>query len=322
MIKQLKSQFNADGLEVTQSEATSKDGTKIPYFVINKKGMVRDGRNPTLLYGYGGFEISLLPVYSAVTGVGWLEGGGVWVRANIRGGGEFGPAWHQAALKENRNKAYEDFIAVAEQLIADKTTSRQHLACQGGSNGGLLVGNMLTMRPDLWGAVVCKVPLLDMKRYNKLLAGASWVGEYGDPDVAEQWAYLKQYSAYQNIDTACAKDTYPPTLFTTSTRDDRVHPGAFTLLGRSHLVCGRLGLFGGCICVWPFCLALAAINTDARPSTAPGLTSHAYAIIGCFGCCCDTSPKHHTHRTCSTRAKDGGKARPGRLRPGSLLREH
>lgn len=222
VVKQLPSQYNADGLEVTQGAATSADGTIIPYFVIAKKDLNRDGENPTLLYGYGGFEISLLPYYSATTGVGWLERGGVYVRANIRGGGEFGPKWHQAALKEHRHKAYEDFIAVAEKLIADGITSTSRLGIQGGSNGGLLMGNMLTMRPDLWGAVVCEVPLLDMKRYSHLLAGASWMGEYGDPDDPDQWKFLQRYSPYHNLKPGVR---YPSTLVTTSTRDDRVHPG-------------------------------------------------------------------------------------------------
>ena len=143
---------------------------------------------------YGGFEISLTPYYAATAGVGWLERGGVFIYSNIRGGGEFGPKWHQAALKENRNKAYEDFIAIAEQLIAEKVTSTPRLGIQGGSNGGLLMGNMLTMRPDLWGAIVCQVPLLDMRRYSHLLAGASWMGEYGDPDKPEEWSYLQKYA--------------------------------------------------------------------------------------------------------------------------------
>eukprot|EP00039_Didymoeca_costata_P024962 m.11957 g.11957 ORF g.11957 m.11957 type:complete len:708 (+) comp4563_c0_seq2:125-2248(+) len=221
-VKQLPAQFNATGLRVSQGEAVSKDGTRIPYFMIAREDMKLDKSNPTLLYGYGGFEISLLPYYMASVGVGWLERGGIFVQANIRGGGEFGPKWHQAALKEKRHKAYEDFIAVAEHLLEEGVTSRQHLAIQGGSNGGLLVGNMLTMRPDLWGAVVCQVPLLDMKKFNKLLAGASWMGEYGNPDIPEEWAFLKAYSPYHNV----KKETkYPPTLFTTSTRDDRVHPG-------------------------------------------------------------------------------------------------
>ena len=160
--------------------------------------------------------------YYAGAGAGWLERGGAFVLANIRGGGEFGPKWHQAALKANRQRAYDDFIAIGEDLIARKITSTKHLGIQGGSNGGLLMGVMYTQRPDLWGAVLCEVPLLDMKRYNKLLAGASWMGEYGNPDVTEEWAYISKYSPYQNID---ATKIYPPILFTTSTRDDRVHPG-------------------------------------------------------------------------------------------------
>jgi len=214
--------FKTEGLEIQQHHATSKDGTKVPYFQVSPSAMVLDGSNPTLINGYGGFEIPLLSNYRAITGSGWLEKGGVFVLANIRGGGEFGPAWHQAALKANRQKSYDDFIAIAEDLIARKVTSPAHLGVRGGSNGGLLMGNMLVQRPDLFEAIVCQVPLLDMKRYNKLLAGASWVGEYGDPDKPEEWAFLEKYSPYHQL----KKDaTYPRTLFTTSTRDDRVHPG-------------------------------------------------------------------------------------------------
>ena len=222
LLKQLPAFFNAQGLEISQHEALSKDGTRVPYFQVARKGLKLDGSHPTLLYGYGGFEISMTPAYSASVGSGWLERGGVYVLANIRGGGEFGPAWHQAAVKEHRQRAYDDFIAVAEDLIARKITSPKHLGIQGGSNGGLLMGVMLTERPDLFGAVVCQVPLLDMRRYNKLLAGASWMGEYGDPDLPEDWAYIRRYSPYQNVE----KDRqYPRVLFMTSTRDDRVHPG-------------------------------------------------------------------------------------------------
>lgn len=221
-LKQLPSYFETAGLVVSQHEATSKDGTKVPYFQVSKGDLALDGDNPTLLYGYGGFEVSLLPRYSATVGAAWLEPGGVYVVANIRGGGEFGPSWHQAALKANRNKAYEDFAAVAEDLTARKVTDKDHLGIQGGSNGGLLMGNMLTTYPDLFEAVVCQVPLLDMKRYNQLLAGASWMGEYGDPDKPDEWSYLQQYSPYQNVR---ADADYPRVLFTTSTRDDRVHPG-------------------------------------------------------------------------------------------------
>jgi prolyl oligopeptidase len=214
--------FETNGLRVEQHEAVSKDGTRIPYFQIGRKLLPADGSTPTLLYGYGGFEIPLVPGYDPVSGAAWLEKGHVLVIANIRGGGEFGPAWHQAALKEKRPRAYEDFIAVAEDLIARKVTSPAHLGIKGGSNGGLLMGNMYTLRPDLFGAVVCQVPLLDMRRFNKLLAGASWMGEYGDPDKPEEWAFIRGFSPYHNV----AKDReHPPILITTSTRDDRVHPG-------------------------------------------------------------------------------------------------
>jgi prolyl oligopeptidase len=221
-LKSLPAFFNADGLEISQHEATSRDGTKVPYFQVGRKGLVANGNNPTLLYGYGGFEISMLPSYSAGMGASWLERGGVYVLANIRGGGEFGPKWHEAARKANRQRAYDDFIAVAEDLIARKVTSPKHLGIQGGSNGGLLMGVMLTQRPDLFKAVVCQVPLLDMRRFNRLLAGASWMAEYGNPDVPEEWAYISKYSPYQNVRPG---KKYPRVFFTTSTRDDRVHPG-------------------------------------------------------------------------------------------------
>ena len=221
LLKQLPAFFDASGFEVSQNFATSKDGTKIPYFMIAPKGMALDGSNPTLLYGYGGFEISLTPGYNAAAGRGWLADGGVYVVANIRGGGEYGPRWHQAALKENRLRAYEDFAAVAEDLIARKVTTPAHLGIQGGSNGGLLMGNMTVLYPQLFGAVVCQVPLLDMKRYSHLLAGASWMAEYGNPDT-DDWNFIQTFSPYQNVK---ADVHYPPVLFTTSTRDDRVHPG-------------------------------------------------------------------------------------------------
>ena len=176
---------------------------------------------PTLLGAYGGFEIARTPFYSGVIGESWLERGGVYVLANIRGGGEFGPRWHQAALQENRQRAFDDFIAVAEDIIDRGITSAEKLGIQGGSNGGLLVGAAFTQRPDLFNAVVCQVPLLDMKRYHKLLAGASWMAEYGDPDDPDQWEYIREYSPYHNLD---AETDYPRVFFTTSTRDDRVHP--------------------------------------------------------------------------------------------------
>jgi prolyl oligopeptidase len=222
LLKQLPAFFNAAGLEISQHEAVSKDGTRVPYFMVGRKGLALDGKNPTLLYGYGGFEVSMTPAYSGGIGAAWLEQGGVYVLANIRGGGEFGPTWHQSALKANRQRAYDDFAAIAEDLIARKVTSPAHLGTMGGSNGGLLMGVMLTQRPELFGAVVCQVPLLDMKRYHLLLAGASWMGEYGNPDVPAEWDFISRYSPYQN---AVADKKYPRTLFMTSTRDDRVHPG-------------------------------------------------------------------------------------------------
>jgi len=221
-VKRLPAQFDAKGLMVEQMEATSKDGTKIPFFVVRREGMARDGNNPTLLYAYGGFEASSTPGYSANVGANWLERGGTYVLANIRGGGEFGPAWHRAGLKENRQRIYDDFTAVAEELIRQRIPSPERLGIMGGSNGGLLVGVALTQRPELYKAVVIQVPLLDMRRYSQLLAGASWMAEYGDPDKPEEWAYISKYSPYQNL-RAGAK--YPKVLFTTTTRDDRVHPG-------------------------------------------------------------------------------------------------
>ncbi len=222
LLKSLPAFFNVQGLNITQHEATSKDGTKVPYFQVSRKDLESDGANPTLLYGYGGFEIPMLPNYNAAVGAAWLEQGGVYVLANIRGGGEFGPKWHEAARKENRQRAYDDFIAVAEDLIARKVTSPRHLGIQGGSNGGLLMGVMLTQRPELFKAVVCQVPLLDMKRFHYLLAGASWVDEYGNPDNGVEWEYISKYSPYQNV---VKGRQYPRTLFLTSTKDDRVHPG-------------------------------------------------------------------------------------------------
>ncbi len=222
LLKQLPAFFDATGLTVDQHEAVSKDGTRVPYFQVARADLKLDGSHPTLLYGYGGFEVSLTPTYSGGSGSAWLERGGVYVLANIRGGGEFGPAWHQAALKENRQRAYDDFAAIAEDLIRRRVTSPPHLGIMGGSNGGLLVGVLLTQRPDLFGAVVCQVPLLDMRRYHRLLAGASWMGEYGNPDDPAEWAYLSRFSPYQNLRAGVK---YPRVLFTTSTRDDRVHPG-------------------------------------------------------------------------------------------------
>jgi prolyl oligopeptidase len=209
--------FDADGMAVRQYVVASADGTRVPYFVVGGKA---DG--PTLLTGYGGFEHSLTPHYSGVTGRGWLARGGTYAVANIRGGGEYGPAWHQAARRAGRTKAFEDFAAVATDLVSRGITTPARLGIEGGSNGGLLMGVMLTRYPELFGAVVASVPLLDMRRYTRLLAGASWIAEYGDPDDDADWAYLREFSPYHNVR---ADRPYPPVLFITSTRDDRVHPG-------------------------------------------------------------------------------------------------
>jgi prolyl oligopeptidase len=220
-LKSLPPRFNAEGLEVKQLEAKSADGTKVPYFLVRRKSAPIDGTTPTLLYGYGGFQAVYGPAYLETAGKAWLERGGAYALANIRGGGEFGPAWHQAALKKNRPRAYEDFEAVAQDMITRKLTTSRRLGIMGGSNGGLLVGAAMTRKPELYRAVVCQVPLLDMMRYNKLLAGASWMGEYGDPEGEEREAILG-YSPYQNLKKGVV---YPRAFFVTSTKDDRVHPG-------------------------------------------------------------------------------------------------
>jgi len=219
-VKSSPAWFDSEGMTAAQYEATSKDGTKIPYFVVMPKGFEANGANPTLLNAYGGFEVSRTPRYSSALGSAWIARGGVYVLANIRGGGEFGPKWHQAAVKEKHQTNFDDFIAVAEDLVARKITSPEHLGSMGGSQGGLLVGGAFVQRPDLFKAVVCAVPLLDMKRYNKLLAGASWMGEYGNPDT-DDWEYMKLWSPYQNLDPDA---DYPEVFFWTNTRDDRVHP--------------------------------------------------------------------------------------------------
>ena len=246
-LKALPAVFDATGLRTEQFFATSKDGTRVPYFIVGPKEAKTDGANPTLLYGYGGFKQSMNPWYPRGFGPAWLGRGGVLVVANIRGGGEFGPAWHQAAVKADKHRSYDDFIAVAEDLIARRITSPKHLGIEGGSNGGLLVGAVFTQRPELFGAVVCQVPLLDMKRYHKLLAGASWVAEYGNPDDPAEWAFISKYSPYQNVRPGV---TYPKVLFTTSTRDDRVHPGharkmAARMLAQGHQLLYYENIEGG-----------------------------------------------------------------------------
>lgn len=222
LAKSAPAKFDATGLVVEQHEAVSADGTRIPYFLVLKEGAPRDGTTPTLLYGYGGFQISQLPGYSALLGRLWLERGGAYALANTRGGGEFGPSWHEAAIGVNRNRAHEDFIAVAEDLISSGLTSPRRLGIMGGSQGGLFVGVAMTKRPELFNAVVIQVPLFDMLRFHKLLAGASWIGEYGDPEIPEQRAWIAEYSPYQAI---AAGRPYPMPFILTSTKDDRVHPG-------------------------------------------------------------------------------------------------
>ncbi|HWB48425.1 MAG TPA: prolyl oligopeptidase family serine peptidase [Stellaceae bacterium] len=221
-VKSMPARFDASQAVVEQFEATSADGTAIPYFVVRPRDLAFDGNAPTLLYGYGGFQVSMTPTYSGGLGKLWIEPGGVYAVANIRGGGEFGPNWHQAALKEHRQRAYDDFIAVAEDLIRRRITSPRRLGIMGGSNGGLLMGVMLTQRPELFRAVVCQVPLLDMLRYHKLLAGASWMAEYGDPDNPAEAPFLARISPYHHLRQGVA---YPEPFFLTSTKDDRVHPG-------------------------------------------------------------------------------------------------
>ena len=230
-VMELPAFFDASGVVVKQHFATSRDGTRVPYFLMGTEDVLAQGNAPTVQYGYGGFLIPVLPTYyqeparpqnGALSGKLWVSRGGVLVLSNIRGGGEYGPRWHEAALKANRQLAYDDFFAIAEDLIARGITSPEKLGAMGRSNGGLLMGVALTQRPDLYAAIDCGVPLFDMKRYNKLLAGASWMGEFGDPDKPEEWAYISKYSPYHNLEP---DRPYPKVFFYTSTKDDRVHPG-------------------------------------------------------------------------------------------------
>ncbi|WP_144794388.1 prolyl oligopeptidase family protein [Kocuria palustris] len=235
-VKQAPSFFDASGLSVEQHWAVSADGTRIPYYQVGPADLPLDGRNPTLLSGYGGFEVSRTPGYSGVIGRSWLtrtveaSGSddaaapgrtGVHVIANIRGGGEYGPSWHRAALQSQRHRAYEDFAAVARDLHERGVSSPSTLACAGGSNGGLLVGNVLTTYPELFAGISCGVPLLDMRRYTRLSAGTSWIAEYGDPDDPQQWEFLRTFSPYHLVEPG---RQYPPVLFWTATSDDRVGP--------------------------------------------------------------------------------------------------
>ncbi|MDG6078635.1 S9 family peptidase [Erythrobacter litoralis] len=213
--------FDKAGMDVEQFEATSKDGTKIPYFIVKPAGMTMDGTTPTLMYGYGGYQVSMLPSYLGATGKLWLENGGAYVLTNLRGGGEFGPGWHQTAMRENKQRTWDDFQAVGDDLVARGFTSPEHLGVQGGSQGGLLVGTALTQRPDLFNAAIVQIPLFDMLRYHLIGRGASWVGEYGDPRIPEERAWVESYSPYHALREGV---DYPTPFLWASTADDRTHP--------------------------------------------------------------------------------------------------
>jgi prolyl oligopeptidase len=221
-IRSLPPQFDASPYVTEQFEATSSDGTRVPYFVLYRRDMPLNGENPTLLYAYGGFQVSMTPAYAPNVGKLWLDHGGVYAIANIRGGGEFGPAWHQAVLRTHRQLAYDDFFAVERDLVQRRVTSPRRLGIEGGSNGGLLMGVMLNQHPEMVHAAVVQVPLLDMLRYDQLLAGASWVDEYGSPHNPEERAFLERTSPYQNLQR---RPDFPVPFVLTSTKDDRVHPG-------------------------------------------------------------------------------------------------
>ncbi len=221
VLKTSPARFDATGMDIEQHEATSKDGTKIPYFIVKPKGMELTGETATLMTGYGGFQVPRLPGYLGSTGKMWLEKGGAYVLANLRGGGEFGPMWHQTAIRENKQRTWDDFIAVGEDLVARGFTSPEHLGIQGGSQGGLLVGTAFTQRPDLFGAAIVQIPLFDMVRYHLIGRGASWIGEYGDPRIPEQREWIDGYSPYQKIKEGV---DYPMPFLWASTADDRTHP--------------------------------------------------------------------------------------------------
>ena len=221
LLKRSPSRFDSSDLAVEQLEAVSKDGTAIPYFLIRPESAPTDGSTATLLYGYGGFQVSQQPGYMALTGKLWLEQGGAFVMANLRGGGEFGPNWHQSAIRENKQRTWDDFIAIGEDLVARGLTSPEHLGVQGGSQGGLLVGTAITQRPDLFGGAIVQIPLFDMLRYHLIGRGASWIGEYGDPRIPEQRAWIEPYSPYQKIVRGV---NYPSPFLWASTADDRTHP--------------------------------------------------------------------------------------------------
>ncbi|TDU03275.1 prolyl oligopeptidase [Streptomyces sp. 846.5] len=278
VLKRAPAFFDAEGMSVEQYFTASEDGTQIPYFVVRPREGSGAGGARTLLTGYGGFEVSLTPDYLGVIGRGWLERGGTYVLANIRGGGEYGPEWHTQAVKAGRHKVYEDFAAVASDLVRRGVTTPAELVIQGGSNGGLLMGVMLTRYPELFAAVAAQVPLLDMRRYHRLLAGASWTAEYGDPDDPVEWAWISDYSPYHNLR---AEPGYPPVLFATSTRDDRVHPGharkmAARMLALGHTVHyyentegGHGGASNNEQAAFKWALVLDYLWTHAGPDPAP-----------------------------------------------------
>ncbi|MBH1943325.1 S9 family peptidase [Erythrobacter sp. YJ-T3-07] len=221
VVKESPERFDAASMDIEQFEATSPDGTKIPYFLVKPKGMAMDGSTPVLMGGYGGFQVPRLPSYLGSTGKMWLERGNAYVLANIRGGGEFGPNWHQSAIRENKQRTWDDFIAVGRDLVARGITSPEHLGVEGGSQGGLLVGTAFTQAPDLFNAAIVQIPLFDMLRYQYIGRGASWIGEYGDPRIPEQRAWIEGYSPYQKL---LEQKDYPRVFFVTSTADDRTHP--------------------------------------------------------------------------------------------------
>jgi prolyl oligopeptidase len=224
ILKQTPAAFEANDLVCARHEATSIDGEGIPYFQIGPKGP-ETGDAPVHLYGYGGFEVAVLPKYRIGIGRLWLERGGTSVVANVRGGGEFGPRWHEAGRREGKRLSHDDFAAVAADLVARGVTRPQRIAAEGGSNGGILISNMFVRYPERFGALFCTIPLIDMRRYSKLLAGASWIAEYGDPDIAEDWSFLQTHSAYHQAKQPEVGVSYPPILLATTRRDDRVHPG-------------------------------------------------------------------------------------------------
>ncbi len=222
LVETMPASFESSDIKTEQRFMTSKDGTQVPYFLISRKAIKLDGKNPTILTGYGGFGISLLPIYMSVSGRLWLEKGGVFAFSNIRGGGEYGVKWHMSAVREKKQNSFDDFISIAENLIKTGVTSPKHLGIRGGSNGGLLVGAVFTQRPELFQAVVCEAPILDMKRFAKMNSAYSWIKEYGDPEVAEDAKFLNAYSPLHNMSSG---KIYPEILFITSHNDDRVHPG-------------------------------------------------------------------------------------------------